>query len=160
MERAEALTNLNANYAEYQKRLETGRLKQRNADESSALADYLASLEQPTQNAEGVHVGDLFYVEWGWEQTNVDFFQVVSLKGAHTAVLRKIRGDYIGGFSFSGKVRPKRNCFSNDKEYTVRTKKSPYYCDRGVTIKAPHLSGGQTMFKTTDDEEHDYTSYA
>lgn len=30
----------------------------------AALLDYLASKDGPTQNAEGVHVGDLFYASW------------------------------------------------------------------------------------------------
>ena len=32
-------------------------------------------------NKYGVKVGDVFYLNWGWEQTNVDFFQVCELVG-------------------------------------------------------------------------------
>ena len=34
-----------------------------------------------TANKFGVKVGDLFYASWGYEQTNVDFFQVLELVG-------------------------------------------------------------------------------
>ena len=32
-------------------------------------------------NKYGVEVGDVFYLNWGYDQTNVDFFQVVALSG-------------------------------------------------------------------------------
>lgn len=161
-ERATASANLEAHYAEERRRLEAGRAEPREYDLETfaALVDYLASKDGPTQNAEGVHVGDLFYASWGWEQTNIDFFQVVALKGAHTAILRQIGGDYIGGYSYSGKVRPMRNRFVGDEQYTVRTKKSRYYKDGRVEIKAPHISGGHCLSATTDNAEHDYSSYA
>lgn len=161
-ERATASANLEAHYAEERRRLEAGRAEPREYDPETfaALVDYLASKDGPTQNAEGVHVGDLFYASWGWEQTNIDFFQVVALKGAHTAILRQIGGDYIGGYSYSGKVRPMRNRFVGDEQYTVRTKKSRYYKDGRVEIKAPHISGGHCLSATTDNAEHDYSSYA
>jgi len=45
-----------------------------------------------------VAVGDIFTSSWGYEQTNVYFYQVVSLKGTRTAVLRRIAGEreYVG----------------------------------------------------------------
>ena len=38
----------------------------------------------------GVKVGDLFYTSWGYEQTNVDFFQVIALKGESSAIVREV----------------------------------------------------------------------
>lgn len=126
-----------------------------------ALAAYLAEREKPTQNAEGVHVGDLFYVMWGYEQTNVNYFQVVALKGAHTAVLREIERDYIGGFSFSGYVRPVRDHFRGEETYTLRTRKSRYYQDGRVEINAPRDFGRHHYLRaTTDFQTQDYSSYA
>lgn len=148
-------------YDDDRKRLENGRAAiSFNPEEFASLVDYLARKDGPTQNADGVHVGDLFYASWGWEQTNIDYFQVVALKGAHTAVLRQIKRDYIGGFSYSGKCRPMRDHFMDEVEYTVRTKKSDYYKDGRVEIKAPKLSGGHRLHATHDFAEHDYSSYA
>ena len=62
----------------------------------AALADYLASSKQPTQNAEGVHVGDLFYASWGYEQTNIDFYQVVALNRAYFIGLHFCHGHRVG----------------------------------------------------------------
>ena len=35
-------------------------------------------------------VGDLFYTSWGWEQTNVNFFQVVELVGKSSVRVREV----------------------------------------------------------------------
>lgn len=141
-------------------RLEAGRAAiEFTLDEFAAIMDYIVSKGDATQNAEGVHVGDLFYASWGWEQTNIDYFQVVALKGEHTAVLRKIGREYIGGYAYSGKCRPARNHFIGEEQYTVRTRKNHYYRDGRVEIKAPPISDG--MLHATDDfAEHDYSSYA
>ena len=37
-----------------------------------------------------VKVGDIFVNSWGWEQTNVDFYQVVAKPSAKTVVVREI----------------------------------------------------------------------
>ena len=160
-QRQAARAALERHYAEERERLEQGRAALEYDPETFAvLVDYLAIREQPTQNAEGVHVGDLFYASWGYEQTNIDYFQVVALKGAHTAVLREIGCEYVGGFGFSGNKRPLRNHFTSEETYTVRTRKSRYYRDERVEIRAPHISSGHFLTATNDFEEHAYTSYA
>ena len=160
-QRQAAHAALERHYAEERERLEQGRAALEYDPETfAALVDYLVIREQPTQNAEGVHVGDLFYASWGYEQTNIDYFQVVALKGAHTAVLREIGCEYVGGFGFSGNKRPLRNHFTSEETYTVRTRKSRYYRDERVEIRAPHISSGHFLTATNDFEEHAYTSYA
>lgn len=44
-----------------------------------------------TQNELGIKVGDIFYMSWGYEQTNVDFFQVVALKGKTQVIIKEVR---------------------------------------------------------------------
>ena len=83
--------------------------------EAAALAAYEAERARPTQNAEGVHVGDIYYASWGWEQTNVDYFQVVSLRGAHTVALRPVRARCVDDpRAMTGLCRPLRDVFEND----------------------------------------------
>jgi len=36
-----------------------------------------------------VNVGDIFYTSWGYEQTNIDFYQVIEKRG-HIAIIREI----------------------------------------------------------------------
>ena len=45
-------------------------------------------------NKYGVKVGDLFCASWGWEQTNVNFFQVVALVGDYSVRVREVCPSY------------------------------------------------------------------
>lgn len=124
----------------------------------AARLEYQARKQQPTQNAEGVHIGDIFYGSWGYEQTNVDFFQVVALKGKHTAVLREIKAEYIGGFSWQGYCRPRRDDFSGNEEYTVRTKMCDYFNPPRLQLNHPTVKG-RSLDQIGDDGEVGYSSY-
>lgn len=42
-----------------------------------------------------VKVGDLFYTSWGYEQTNVNFFQVIELVGKSSVRVREVRPEII-----------------------------------------------------------------
>lgn len=41
-------------------------------------------------NKYGVEVGDIFSSSWGWEQTNVDFFQVIEIVGETSVRVREV----------------------------------------------------------------------
>lgn len=41
-------------------------------------------------NKYGVRVGDIFCASWGYDQTNVDFFQVVALVGESSVRVREV----------------------------------------------------------------------
>lgn len=127
-------------------------------DALAARIAYQQRKQQPTPNAEGVRIGDLFYGSWGYEQTNIDFFEVVALKGKHTAVLREIAREYIGGYSMQGRVRPCRGEYIGDEQYTVRTKIVEWNGTDHLMINHP-TAHGHTLDRTTDDAEHDYSSY-
>lgn len=47
------------------------------------------------QNIYGVRVGDIFEASWGYEQTNVDFFQVVELVGKTSVRVREVYPERI-----------------------------------------------------------------
>lgn len=110
---------------------------------------------EQTRNAEGVHVGDLFSCEWGYEQTNVDYYQVTATKGKHTIVvreLRTIRKDV--GQTMTGLSRPIRDSFADNKSYTLRTK----YMDGELWINSPGGYGYLRPWK--EGEIGEYTAYA
>lgn len=44
-------------------------------------------------NKYGVKVGDIFYSSWGYEQTNINFFQVVEIVGECSVRVREIYPD-------------------------------------------------------------------
>lgn len=126
----------------------------------AAIVAYMEARQQPTPNADGVHIGDLYYDIWGYEQTNVDFYQVISLKGKHTALIRRIKGDYIGGYDVQGKVRPCRDNFRDDEIYTVRTKTITTHDGKTFRRMADPLLKGHALDETDDFRTFGYSSYA
>lgn len=112
----------------------------------AAIVEYMEARQQPTPNADGVHVGDIYYTAWGYDQTNVDFYQVVALKGKRTAVIRQIANDYLDGCKMQGMVRPRRNVFEGEATRIIRT-------------AAPRLDG-HALFPTDDFREIAYSGYA
>lgn len=63
--------------------------------------------KKPVKKAEkankyGVKVGDIFEASWGWEQTNVDFFQVIALVGETSVRVREVRPLMIDEVGISG----------------------------------------------------------
>lgn len=125
-------------------------------DEFAAYAAYRAACEKPTQNEEGVHVGDIFYTSWGYEQTNVDFYQVIELRGRHTAIISEIRGQIRETGNMAGQIRAVRDGFTKDtKRYTVRTKKT----GNVVLVSIPYSSAHREPAWATDEFAEHYVSW-
>ena len=73
------------------------------------------------QKAEAVKVDDIFTSSWGYEQTNVDAYQVIKKKGV-TVTLRKIGLKTVPGSEGHDcdRVVPVKDLFLNDKEFKKR----------------------------------------
>jgi hypothetical protein len=72
---------------------------------------------------DSVEVGQIYAYSWGYEQTNVDFFQVIDKKGKRFTV-RKIGckfSDRSTGNSMAGYVMPIRDAFVEDAEPIKKT---------------------------------------
>lgn len=55
----------------------------------------------------GVEVGDILVSSWGYEQTNIDYYQVIKICGKRTIELRKIKREITGHDSHaSGRCVP------------------------------------------------------
>lgn len=72
-----------------------------------STAENVKASQKPAKAAEkvnkyGVKVGDIFKASWGWEQTNVDFFQVVALVGETSVRVREVRLQMIEDKAVSG----------------------------------------------------------
>ncbi len=69
-------------------------------------------------------VGDILYTSWGYDQTNIDFYQIVELIGKSTAKIRQIGEKIVGneqGHSMSAtKIAIKDAFLPNEKEMTKR----------------------------------------
>lgn len=86
-------------------------------------------------------VGDVLYDSWGYEQTNIDFYQVVEIKNK-SIVIREIHGELTGESHGpdSGYVRPLVDSFKSEpmiKKINIRV------WDGKVnhSIKSPHRGG-------------------
>lgn len=49
-----------------------------------------------------VKLGDIFSTSWGWDQTQVEFYQVVELKGKATVVVRELKAHVAAGSETTG----------------------------------------------------------
>ena len=57
-----------------------------------------ARREAQQKAAQALEVGQIYACSWGYDQTNVDFYQVIGKKGAATAILRQIKGEHVEPF--------------------------------------------------------------
>lgn len=69
-----------------------------------------------------VSIGDIFVASWGWEQTQVDAYQVVGKKGSASVVLREITTAVVPDSEqfMSQSVLPVPNAFISDETITKR----------------------------------------
>lgn len=101
-----------------------------------------------------VTIGDVFAASWGYEQTNVTFYQVEALKGKSTAVLREIRAEVVYRDNhMSGEKKPRLNEFVNEERLTRRIV-SKY---REIQVKIFDFSDA---YLTSPEETHSFSSYA
>ena len=78
--------------------------------------DYKGNKEH--QNYLGVKIGDIFSYSWGYEQTNVNYFQVVALKGTKQVIIREISYETAETTGLdSYKVRPCKDVFLKDSQF-------------------------------------------
>lgn len=61
----------------------------------------------------GLIEGDILYTSWGYEQTNVEFFQVTGIKNKRVT-LREIAGDTTETGSMSGNTKPVRGLWTGE----------------------------------------------
>ena len=63
-----------------------------------------------------LQIGSILYTSWGYEQTNIDFYQVIELIGTSTVVLRELAQERIieRNDEFCGKTKAKPNCFIDE----------------------------------------------
>lgn len=77
-------------------------------------------------------VGQVLYASWGYEQTNIDFYQIVELKGKQ-AILREIAGEMVEYTSGdSGRIKPKENEFVSEPmkknvQFYINSKNEPVF---------------------------------
>ena len=110
-------------------------------------------------NKYGVKVGDVFYNSWGYEQTNIDFYEVVKLRGKTQIVLRAIASEVVEVLGFcSTKVKPVKGSWTKHYlgEEVVKTVKEFDYCGKKeIYCNADH----GLLYKTDWNKTYNETSY-
>lgn len=77
---------------------------------------------QKEQFIKSLRVGSILYTNWGYDQTNVEFFQIMSIKG-NTVFIREVEQDSIGQTGYmSCTVIPRPNVFcGSEKKYIIQS---------------------------------------
>lgn len=78
-------------------------------------------------NKYGVKVGDFFNISWGYEQTNVNWFQVVELVGAVSVRVKEVYPEYESDRAFTA--------MSEDRIYKLDRSKLAPVRSNGIFIK-------------------------
>ena len=75
-------------------------------------------IKQTKNNYLGVKIGDIFSFSWGYEQTNINYFQVVGLKGTKQVIIKEIAYEVTETTGFeSYKVRACKDKFLKDSQF-------------------------------------------
>jgi len=61
-----------------------------------------------------LNVGDVLYASWGYDQTNIDFFEVVSVKSKKSVVIRELAQENDHSGDMSGCTMPIRGEYCDD----------------------------------------------
>ena len=61
-----------------------------------------------------LNIGDILSSSWGWEQTNVDFYQVISLPSPFFVEIRKIASELENENRLQGKASPIKDKFTSE----------------------------------------------
>ncbi|WP_434523838.1 hypothetical protein [Photorhabdus asymbiotica] len=100
-----------------------------------------------------VSVGDIFRSFWGYEQTNVTFYQVVSTLGKKTVVVRQIDSEITNyETSMSGSKKPLINIFIGQQ-----LKRQVKECSSVPCVK---IEDYEIAYKTDIGREHYHSSWA
>lgn len=83
----------------------------------------LSEIKEYQEPQHNITAGDIFYHSWGYEQTNIDYYQVIKTT-KKTITVRRIKGktEKYDGYNMTGLVNPFKDNFVNDEEI----KKTPY----------------------------------
>lgn len=112
----------------------------------------LAEIKPYQEPEHNIKVGDIFYNSWGYEQTNIDYYQVVSTT-KKTITLRKIKGisnDY-DSYHMTGTKTAVKDAFCSDE--IIR--KTPYLLDGEWRVNFEYGAGCKW-----DGEAMRYSCYA
>lgn len=124
----------------YIRQIEDIEKKQRNADLNSRVSEF-------------VKEGDVFRSSWGYEQTNIDYYQVVAIKGKRTLILREIAGVITEqNRGDSGRRLPVVDEFINDELISRQVNINQWSAtsEINVSVKIDNVSTASLKHKQAD----------
>jgi hypothetical protein len=104
-------------YANYAFRTEKARqeyIEQEQASFQRHLTLVKERQEKRKQSKLNLKIGDILYTSWGYDQTNVDWYQVTDLFGNSGVILREIGASVTETGFMSGESLPIRNDFISE----------------------------------------------
>jgi hypothetical protein len=110
----------------------------------------------------GLKVGDVLYSSWGYEQTNIDFYEVVRLVGKASVAIRAIARESVETLSMQGKCVPVPGSYTGEEMV-----KRPTVTTHGVHVRITSYSNAYPAEKITSADgafmgykPHHWTAYA
>lgn len=114
-----------------------------------SIARKAADREARKATGRGVEVGTLLYSSWGYDQTNIDYYEVTALVGSTMAEIRKVAATDVGTGNepwMTGKSIPKAGAFIGEA--------------KRVVVKAGRARIGGNYASVWDGTPKNWTSYA
>lgn len=102
-----------------------------------------AQNEEKIEYQNKINIGTVLYSSYGYEQTNISFFQVVEKKGI-TIKLRQLNYDLTLTGDMCGKVTPIIDSFNTDKIITKRISRYMKFS----SYESLHLWEGNPLYKS------------
>lgn len=97
-----------------------------------------------------LELGAVFYSMWGYDQTNVDFYELVGKSGAQTLILRRLKADTTDtGGPEGGVTSPLVGNFAGP-EFRARLSRGHVRVDQGQTAQPADFTrvGGTKVYRT------------
>lgn len=115
-------------YPTYERREEAVVNHKKTAD-SHEEWDLKKKAEKAARPAPKSKVGDIFVNSWGYDQTNVDYYQVIERPSVHFAIVRKIGSEMVegsAGFDCCNLLPVKDSFLEGDRNEPMRVKITNY----------------------------------
>ena len=141
------------------------------AEKATSSKPKTAKKPTATANKYGVKVGDFFTMQWGYEQTNNSFFQVVSLVGTSSVRVREVSPNIIETSAQSGMsehrtynldtsviLPPRSSVFIKDNENGDLKRIKSYMAD-GVSNPQINIASYADAYHTTEKALELYESW-
>ena len=101
-------------------------------------------MKNPIENIHGVKTGDIFYTSWGYEQTNIAFFEVVAVT-AKMATVKPIKDRRTETAFLQGEAVPKPGEYITDSacvSTVIKTRTNDYGSAPGLSNADGHQNAG------------------